>query len=260
MPNLQGLCHRSNYEHPRRDTDIWHLTLVIWHLKFMFRIESVVQLKDDETVQALVRRHLATVIPQLALAMALIVAPFFFLFPLFSLGIIGVIVFGVLVVVGILLAVRCMILWDADVMIITTERVIDVDQTGLLSRQVSEAPYSSIQDISWKRKGLWQTIFRMGSVTIQTAGASAPIQADYIAYPASVHELINDLKRQAQVAVSVGNSAASGKDRASRMRHIAQMLEGASNEVIMQVELNLEKLRKNESMKALFSESDKDNP
>jgi len=51
----------------------------------MFRLESVIQLKDEEQIRAIARRHIITLIGPLALAMVLIVVPFFFLFPLFSL-------------------------------------------------------------------------------------------------------------------------------------------------------------------------------
>lgn len=218
----------------------------------MFRLESVIQLKDDENVQAMVRRHLFTLMPQLLLAMALIVLPFFFLFPLFSYGPVGVVVFGVMVAAGLIVAGRSMFLWDADVLILTNERAIDVDQKGILSRRVSEAPFASIQDVSWKREGFWQTIFRMGTLTIQTAGASAPIHAESIARPEKVYELVNDLKREAKVAAPVQNAAPVEKDRRSRIRRIAELLDKAEDTDVAEMERVLERKEKERAAAAVF--------
>ncbi|MFZ6015927.1 MAG: PH domain-containing protein [Patescibacteria group bacterium] len=224
----------------------------------MFRIESVIQLKEEEEIQAMVRRHLFTVMPSLFLAMLLIVIPFFLLFPLFSIGLTGVIIFGVTVIVGILWAIRTFILWHADVLIITNLRIVDVDQRGLLSRKVTEAPFENIQDVSWKREGMAQTIFRMGSVEVQTAGASAKIEAHNIPYPQKVHELINDLKGRAPEIKEETKQSPEKKDRRSRIRHIAEMLDDVEDETVQEVERMLEKKAKNKAMEKLFDKSEED--
>jgi len=221
-------------------------------MQFMFRLESVVQLKDDEAVRAVVRRHLATLLPQLLLAMLFIVVPFFFLFPLFSWGIPGVILFGIVFSVGAVIAARGLYLWDADVLILTTERAIDVDQKGLLSRRVSEAPLALIQDVSWKREGVWQTVFRMGGVSIQTAGATTTIQADAIPRPEQVHELINDLRHDARPAA---NGAEVPADRRGRIRHIIQLLDQVDDATVAQIEAQLVKSDRDASVNNLFNKT-----
>ncbi len=219
----------------------------------MFRLESAIQLKDNESVKAMVRRHLVTLLPQLALAMALIVAPFFFLFPLFSAGTIGVVAFGACVAAGLVIAGRSLFLWDADVLILTTERAIEVDQKGILSRRVSEAPLASVQDVSWKREGFWPTVFRMGTLTIQTAGATAPICADSIGRPETVYELLNDLRHQAKAEVA-SDASAPVKDRRAHLRHIAEMLERVDDERVAEMEKQLEKQEREKSAEKLFND------
>ncbi|MBU2566064.1 PH domain-containing protein [Patescibacteria group bacterium] len=227
----------------------------------MFGLDSILQLKEDETIQAFIRRHLATLFPTLGLAMFLIVMPFFFLFPLFSLGVAGVLIFGVIVIIGILIAIRAFILWEADVMVITNLRVVDVDQNGLLSRHVTEASLSAIQDVSWKRQGMWQTVFRMGSVSIQTAGTTATIEAERIPKPQKVHELINDLRQD--VAVSpiapqpqlTTKEEPTQKDRKARIKNIAYLMDQVDDDIIVKVEHYLEKKLKNDSMSALFDKN-----
>jgi uncharacterized membrane protein YdbT with pleckstrin-like domain len=56
-----------------------------------------------------------------------------------------------------------------DIWIMTNERVVNVEQRGLFSRQVSELKYRAIQDVSTDVRGLFPTIFNFGDVTVQTA-------------------------------------------------------------------------------------------
>jgi uncharacterized membrane protein YdbT with pleckstrin-like domain len=56
-----------------------------------------------------------------------------------------------------------------DVWIITTQRVVNVEQTGLFSRKVSELRFLQIQDISTDVKGFIPTMLNYGDVHIQTA-------------------------------------------------------------------------------------------
>ncbi|MDD5438223.1 MAG: PH domain-containing protein [Patescibacteria group bacterium] len=218
----------------------------------MFRLDSVMQLKDEEQIKAMVRRHAVTLIGPLLLAMLSIVIPFFFLFPLFNLGIFGVIVFAVLIIIGAFLAFRTIFVWDNDVLIVTNLRIVDIDQHGLFSRHVSEANLSAIQDVSWKKQGFWQTLFRMGSVTVQTAGATATIQGDDLPRPEKIQNLINDTRHEAPSPTAPPQTPVE-KDRRSRIRHIAAMLEEIKDEEVMEVENLLEKKTKEKSMQTLFN-------
>lgn len=60
-----------------------------------------------------------------------------------------------------------------SVQIVTTERVIDIDQKGLFNREENTMPLTNIEDISFKMAGFWGTIFNFGNVIIQTAGSGS---------------------------------------------------------------------------------------
>jgi uncharacterized membrane protein YdbT with pleckstrin-like domain len=224
----------------------------------MFRIESIIQLKDEENIEAMVRRHLASLLPTLFISMLFIVVPFFFLFPLFSFGLPGAIIFGVSVIFGILWAIRTLFLWNADVLVVTNLRIVDVDQKGLLSRKVSEAPYDVIQDVSWKREGIWQTIFRMGSVHVQTAGSSATIEAEKVPHPSKLHEIINDERLRFTNEPKEVSQTPKSKDRRSRIRRIAELLEQVSDEAVTEIESVLERKVKHLSMEKIFKDKEDD--
>ena len=68
------------------------------------------------------------------------------------------------------LAFAIWITYRLDVWIITTKRVIDIDQRGLFNREVSEFLVANIQDITTEVPTMIMTLFDFGNMTIQTAG------------------------------------------------------------------------------------------
>jgi membrane protein YdbS with pleckstrin-like domain len=55
--------------------------------------------------------------------------------------------------------------------LVTSDRIIDIDQTGLFKREVNELAISNIQDVTYKQTGLIQTFFGFGQVIVKTAGS-----------------------------------------------------------------------------------------
>lgn len=166
----------------------------------MIRLEEVLQLKEGEEVKAVTRRHVVTLLPELIAATVLIVAPFFFLFPLFTSGPAGIVLFGVLVIVGVILAVRGFIIWDGDLLIVTNNRLVDVDQQGMFARVINEISYINMQDPSWSKTSPIDFLLGVGRVSARSSSGSLIIEARYIPRPKELHELITDYSQQALVA------------------------------------------------------------
>ncbi len=57
-----------------------------------------------------------------------------------------------------------------DVWIITTRRIIDIEQRGLFNREVSEFLISRVQDVTVEVPNFISTMLEFGNMTIQTAG------------------------------------------------------------------------------------------
>ncbi len=85
--------------------------------------------------------------------------------------------------------------WFKDRFILTTERVINIDQTGLWSRKVHEIELSQVQHVSHEVRGLPATIFNFGHITIQATGAP-DVVLDDIADPAEVQEDVKILVKE----------------------------------------------------------------
>lgn len=57
-----------------------------------------------------------------------------------------------------------------DAWIITSERIIDIEQNGFFSRVISEVRINKVQDVTSEIKGALPTVLNYGRIYIQTAG------------------------------------------------------------------------------------------
>jgi len=218
----------------------------------MFHLEDVLQLKEGEKVTSMIRRHVMTLLPNLAFAVLLIVLPFFLLFPLFSWGIPGVILFAVAVIGGIVIAIRTMVLWDADVLVITNLRLVDVDQKGLFTRAVTEAQLLNIQEVSWKKNGMFETLFGMGSIIVQTAGTANNVEAVRVPHPQRIADFINNMRHQ-----TAPKKTAIDPEKYEKLKLIQNLLQGFSLEELERIETILRARERQAASDAFLGEDGK---
>lgn len=171
-------------------------------------VDKVIIRKEGEAVLRVVRRYWLTFLPKAFVAFVLFGVPLFFMVPLFRTGTPGKVAFLALLALGFLYGIRVLVEWRWNVFIVTTRRVVDVDQRGVFRRTVSEAPYDRIQDVSFSVKGVWGTVFRFGSVVVQTAGTNVNLELSDVKDPKAVHHLITETMsvRQANDAVGTGRA------------------------------------------------------
>ena len=77
-----------------------------------------------------------------------------------------------------------------DVLIVTTKRVIDIEQTGLFARDQAEMRIENIQDIKVEIVGILASLLHFGNIHIQTAGVSKEFIIKNIRDPHSVKDAI----------------------------------------------------------------------
>ncbi len=158
-------------------------------------VNEIIQLKVGEEVLEVVHEDLWPRAPGFLLNVFWFVTPFFFLFPLFREGVVGVIIFLLLITVALFFGARAYRRWSGTMLVLTDRRVVDVEQRGLFDRVVSETPYTRIDDVSYHVKGFWSTLFRFGDVHIHVAGTAADIAVSRVPHPARIHDLVNDLRQ-----------------------------------------------------------------
>jgi hypothetical protein len=85
------------------------------------------------------------------------------------------------------------VLYYLNLHIVSAERIVDIDQVGLLFHQVSELNIETIEDVTSQTKGLLGNLLNYGTVFIQTAGATERFQFDNVANPAGIASIILNL-------------------------------------------------------------------
>ncbi len=161
-------------------------------------IERRLGLRDDETLLSVVRRAPITLFFPVLLAILLVLAPLVFLVPLLRLGILGYILMGLSGVIGLVIGVRLLMDQRSSFLAVTDRRLILVRQHGPFDRHVTELPYSRIQRVSYRVHGLLPTIFRHGSLLIESAGNEEPLMIERVTHPARTQDLINELQNGMQ--------------------------------------------------------------
>lgn len=155
-------------------------------------------LNPGEAILAEVRPYPFARIGRWLIAAFFLLAPFFFLVLLFQLGRWGLILFLLPLAIGALLTVRLILVSTRTVLLVTNHRLIDIDQTGLFERMVSEASYDQVQDVSFSVKGMRQTLLGFGNVAVHLAGTQTNLEVHDTRHPGEVHELIQKARAEAQ--------------------------------------------------------------
>jgi hypothetical protein len=151
----------------------------------------------DEKVLLLLRRHPVTQIPWILTAIVMIFLPFLiaFAFPFLNLlpaqyQFAGTLGWYALVFSFIL---ESFLMWFFNAYIITDERVIDVDFTSLIYKNISAAKIDNIEDITATTGGALRSLFDYGTIKIQTAAATTEFEFEDVPHPGKVASLINEL-------------------------------------------------------------------
>jgi hypothetical protein len=155
----------------------------------MLSVRDLIQLQEGERVVAVVRRHASSVIPGFAMAGLLIAVPFFFLFPLVRLGFIGAVIISLSLAAGLFFALKTLLMWDTNALVSTDRRVVIVRQKGPWDRQVTEWPLYGLS-ITVERKGMFDSLFRTGTLSMLGSGASTPVFVSGVAKPDEIAAML----------------------------------------------------------------------
>lgn len=135
-------------------------------------------LRPTEEIRFIVRHHWAGFLGTLGIVLGMALVPLVLVFaagqlfgdhfsdymPLIVLALSGYFIFLLTFLFG------SWINFYYDIIFITNERIINVAQEGLLSRQTSELDMRQIENVSAEINGLLQSFFNYGLLIIETAG------------------------------------------------------------------------------------------
>ncbi|OGH58896.1 MAG: hypothetical protein A2725_04070 [Candidatus Magasanikbacteria bacterium RIFCSPHIGHO2_01_FULL_33_34] len=154
-----------------------------------------IKLEQSEEIIHIAKKHMIVYMAYWLLAFFFIVAPFFFMFWLFGQGIWGQIAFFGALFIGLVILIRTIFLWNKNSAIITTHRVVDIEQRGFFDKTVTEIPYSELDFVAGKIKGIGGTILRYGTVIINNQAGTMSIVLEKVKHPVRLQEKINKYKK-----------------------------------------------------------------
>ncbi len=156
-----------------------------------------VDLKAGEEVKVVIRRHwlgfvriaaVVTLIAMMPLSLSI-------LFGQIATWFLPVSVFWAILVA--LEGIRRWLIWYLDSFVLTNQRIVNIDQKGLFSRSISEAPFRAIQDVRYDINGFFPTLFRYGDVHVRTVAGE--LSMDGVPEPRVIQDLVMRLQQEAEV-------------------------------------------------------------
>ena len=151
-------------------------------------------LDEKEEVIRVVRQSKYQSIAKSILPVILIIVPFFFLFALFSWGLWGMAIFFITVIAGIIWLANTWVVWYFKVLVITNNRIVDIDQQTIFKRTVSDITFNKIKDVIYRIKGFSQTLTRVGDILILLTDDKTKIEFENIFRPQKIQQLILQFK------------------------------------------------------------------
>ncbi|TSC81821.1 MAG: hypothetical protein G01um101420_825 [Parcubacteria group bacterium Gr01-1014_20] len=173
----------------------------------------MIDLHPEEKIILIIRRHwlvfIGEILP-LAIATLLIVVPILFSAQIFEYAreylseaqVASTITFISTAWILIIWIIFFLVFTDyyLDILIVTNQRIIDVEQKGMFARDIATAPLGSIQDVKIEILGIVATMFNFGNLHLQTAGGDKEIIIRGIKNPEHVKKLIMSTHQSEVVA------------------------------------------------------------
>ncbi len=97
------------------------------------------------------------------------------------------------ILLGLLLVVK---FYYLSLQIITDMRMVDVDQSGIFKRKVTEIQIENVEEVTSSAHGLLPTVFNFGNVLVQTSSAQNEFEFENVSHPEQIKKLILDLYEQ----------------------------------------------------------------
>lgn len=153
---------------------------------------------DDETVMLVLRAHPITLLPILVNGMLLTILLLFvnLFFPSFLNPM--QIVFADLFFLAIIFAYlwHGFINWYFNVGIISDRRIVDVDFSLILYKEVTYTLLDHVEDVTSKSGGFFESVFDYGNLFIQTAGTEVNTEFINIPHPSAAAKIIDAVIQQ----------------------------------------------------------------
>src|SRR3989344_3141388 len=164
-----------------------------------------INLKDDEKIIAIITPHVVSYIWKYLLGLVFLFVPSFFMFRLFFYGWWGNIVYGLGMFLGVYIILRVWFLNHSNVLVITSDRAVDIHRLGWFDEIISSVSYLDIKDVAVRKKGIAQSLFNFGGIAIATKSQQFVLEILNISNPSKHQLLLADISQQYKQDIKIAN-------------------------------------------------------
>ncbi len=159
----------------------------------------------DEKVVLLIRRHFLAILPFVVTASLFYMLGFLLIFvvPLVIPSLVTGFAYNVYILaVSLLFFFNTALLFHnwtlhyLHVAILTDDHFVEIAQSGLFSRKVSQLSLDKIQDVSADQKGMVNTMFNLGTVDLQTAGDMPNFVIELVPDPNGIAQKVMQIEEE----------------------------------------------------------------
>lgn len=159
--------------------------------------------KPYEKIEFMLRKHLIVMMPPFLLFMVLLIVPYglkLLFESIYPEMFLNTVMYAVAMLVASIYYLSVglffytyFVTFYLDLLIVTNDRLIHIEQHGLFARSISELDLYKIQDATSEVNGFFASVFRYGTIQIQTAGAVDKFTGNYIPHPEHLRQRLLDL-------------------------------------------------------------------
>lgn len=161
----------------------------------MSKEKNILHLNEGEKILGIIRRSFVSELFKIVFACIWILVPFFFFFPLLRLGLFGFFLFVVLAAGGLLYTFKIWMNLSYTMLIVTSQRIIDVEHHGLFDRDIEETSLSSVSNVKVLKRNIFQKLINIGTVKIKTKKSGKfDIEIDGVRKPQTVRQFVEEVK------------------------------------------------------------------
>ncbi|HSR89555.1 MAG TPA: PH domain-containing protein [Candidatus Udaeobacter sp.] len=167
-----------------------------------------INLKENEAVAEIIKPAAITYVWKYLFGLVFLFAASFFMFRLFDYGWWGDAIYGLGIFLGLYIILRAWFMRNANLFVITSDRIVDIHRAGWLEEIISAVSYLDIKDIAIRKKGIGQSLFNFGSLTIATKDERLILEIINISHPAKIQLLLAEAGQQYKQNLNLTNSRA----------------------------------------------------
>ena len=192
---------------------------------FMFYTKN---LRENEDIVLIIKKHSLAYIINYIVCFILYFIPFFFLPLLFDKGVLGRIIFFILVIMASFYFLRLLAFMYFNCLVVTSRRVINFGYQKLFTKKVIELDLDNITDISHTLKGILANIFDVGSLEIvwKISDQEKLLTTKFVKNPAKIQRIILDL-----IKLNIKDNLKNDNAREIRKQSNQEILVKIKNEV-----------------------------